>query len=246
MSPAVERPALVSAIITFHRERGLVTPTLHAVERMRRYAEARGLRVEWAMTLDGGDEATAAAITAHPALRRDDVLYRVDYQDLSSCRNHAVARSHGDCVAILDGDDLFSENWLFAATECIAAHGPRTIAHPRWMIAFGAWNAYWEQLDQTDQRFLPETLVSFNHWNACSVARREVFVDCPYVVARVGVEGFGFEDWHWNCETIARGYVHHVVPRTFRLERRKPEGSLNLAHQGAAALLRPTAFFDAL
>jgi hypothetical protein len=37
-----------------------------------------------------------------------------------------------------------------------------------------------------------------------------------------------------------------VIPHTFRLERRKAEGSLNVAHQRNAAILRPTAFFDSL
>lgn len=244
-----EMPAIadvISAVITFHRERELVTATLHAVERMRCYAEARGLRVELVMTLDGGDGQTEAAILAHPALRDGDVLHHVNLLDLSLCRNYAIAHARGEFVAILDGDDLFSENWLVEAVHDIVQHGPSTITHPQWMIAFGTWNAYWEQLDQTDPRFLPETLMSFNHWNACTIARRDVFAVCPYVVARVGKSGFGFEDWHWNCETIARSYIHRVVPHTFRLERRKAEGSLNLAHQSHAAILRPSSFFDSL
>lgn len=245
-SSSIRSPTLISAVITFHRERELVMPTLHAVERMRRFAESQGLEVEWVMTLDGDDAATEEAITSHPALRATDRLLHVDFGDLSSCRNHAIQHARGDYVSTLDGDDLFSENWLAAAVTSIVEHGERTIVHPRWMIAFGAWNACWEQLDQTDKRFLPETLVSFNHWNACAVARREVFKACPYVVSRVGIHGFGFEDWHWNCETIAHGYVHRVVPRTFRLERRKASGSLNVAHQSVAAIVRPSIFFDSL
>jgi glycosyltransferase involved in cell wall biosynthesis len=236
----------VSAVLTFFRERELAVATLHAVERMRQFAEAHGLRVKLEMTLDGGDPETERAILSHPALRGDDVLHRVEMFDLSLCRNYAIEHAHGDFVAILDGDDLFSENWIAAAVEFIVEHGPTTIVHPQLMVAFGTWNACWEQIDQTDARFLPETLMSLNHWNACTVARREVFVGCPYVYARVGESGFGFEDWHWNCETIARGYVHRVVPRTFRLERRKAQGSLNLAHQSHAAILRPSAFFDSL
>lgn len=239
-------PNLISAVVTFHRERELAVPTLHAIERMRRYAEAQGLRVELAMTLDGDDSQTEEAVRSHPVLRERDVLHKVQLFDLSLCRNYSIERTRGEFVATLDGDDLFSENWLASAVQTIRAHGPVTITHPQWMIAFGTWNAYWEQIDQTDPRFVPETLVSFNHWNACSVARREVFVEHPYVYARAGETGFGFEDWHWNCETIAHGYVHRVVPRTFRLERRKAQGSLNVAHQSHAAILRPTAFFDSL
>ncbi|MDI3262601.1 MAG: glycosyltransferase [Fulvimonas sp.] len=233
----------ISAVITFHRERALATPTLASVERMRRHAEARGWSMELVMTLDGDDAETERAILTHPALREGDTLHRIRVGDLSLSRNHAIAHARGDYVAILDGDDLFSANWISAAVELIEREGPRHIAHPKLIIAFGAWHAWWEQIDQTDPRFLPETLFKLNHWNACSVARREVFLDCPYELARVG-DGFGFEDWHWNCQTIARGYVHRVVPETFRLERRKHEGSLNLAHQRHAAVLRPSAFFD--
>lgn len=236
----------VSAVVTFHRERELVTPTLHAIERMRQFAEARGLEVRLVMTLDGDDVATRAAVRSHPALRADDVLHEVDFHDLSLCRNFAIAHADGDYVATLDGDDLFSENWISAAVDCIATNGPQTICHPHLLVAFGGWQAFWYQIDQTSEQFKPATLMALNHWNACSVALRRVFLHCPYAVARVGASGFGFEDWHWNCETIAHGYVHRVVPHTFRLERRKLEGSLNVAHQQHAATLRPSRFFDIL
>lgn len=239
-------PDLISAVVTFHRERELVVPTLYAIERMRLHAEAHDLRVELVMTLDGDDGQTEQAIRTHPILREGDVLHKVRLFDLSLCRNYAVQHACGEFIATLDGDDLFSENWLSAAVQTIRSHGPATITHPQWMIAFGTWHAYWEQIDQTDRRFLPETLMSLNHWNACSVARREIFIEHPYVYARAGETGFGFEDWHWNCETIAHGCVHRVAPQTFRLERRKAEGSLNVAHQQNAAILRPTAFFDTL
>ena len=26
--------------------------------------------------------------------------------------------------------------------------------------------------------------------------------------------GWGYADWHWNCEVIAAGGAHHVVPGT--------------------------------
>jgi glycosyltransferase involved in cell wall biosynthesis len=247
-APDAAPPAagVISAVVTFHRERALATATLASIERMRRYAEARGSTVELVMTLDGDDAETERVVSSHPVLREGDRLHRIHVSDLSLSRNHAIGQARGEFIAILDGDDLFSANWIADAVAMIEREGPHTIAHPQLLIAFGAWHAYWQQIDQTDPRFLPETLVTLNHWNACTVARREVFVDCPYQVARVGESGFGFEDWHWNCETIARGHVHRVVPHTFRMERRKAEGSLNVAHQQHAAILRPSPFFDSL
>ncbi len=236
----------VSAVVTFHRERELVAATLHSVERMRRFAEGRGLTVELVMTLDGGDAETRDAVLSHPVLRTCDVLHEIDVSDLSLSRNFAIEQADGQYVAILDGDDLFSENWITAAVQFIRVHGPQTIAHPHLLVAFGDWRAFWYQIDQTSERFRPESLLSLNHWNACSVALRRTFVHCPYECSRVGESGFGFEDWHWNCETIARGYVHRVVPETFRLERRKSQGSLNVAHQQHAAVIKPSGFFDTL
>jgi glycosyltransferase involved in cell wall biosynthesis len=236
----------VSAVVTFHRERELVAATLHSIERMRRFAEARGLEVDLEMTLDGGDAQTREAVLSHPVLRERDVLHEIEVLDLSLSRNFAIEHARGRYVAILDGDDLFSENWIAAAVDCIRAHGPQTIAHPHLLVAFGGWQAFWYQIDQTSDHFLPESLLSLNHWNACSIALRRTFMHCPYECSRVGESGFGFEDWHWNCETISRGYVHRVVPETFRLERRKLEGSLNVAHQQKAAVIRPSHFFDTL
>lgn len=234
----------VSAIITFHREGELAKAALTSIERCRAYAEQRGVQVSLSMTLDGGDAATEDAIRSHPALRTSDRLHCIEVGDLSLSRNYAVAHSDGDVVATFDGDDLFSENWIYEACVVIHHFGASTIVHPQLIVAFGALDAYWYQIDQVDSRFRPESLFSFNHWNACAVAPRKTFERCPYQCARVGESGFGFEDWHWNCETIAAGYVHRVAPRTFRAERRKRSGSLNIGHQNAGAVIRPTPFFD--
>ncbi|AIF49382.1 glycosyltransferase [Dyella japonica] len=234
----------VTAVVTFHREGEYARTALASIERCRAYAEKRGLSVNFAMTLDNGDATTEEAIVSHGGLRDDDRLFHIDLRDLSLSRNYAIAHSASDVVATFDGDDLFSENWLYEAVSAIKQHGPATIVHPELIVAFGGWTAYWYQMNQSDPRFRPESLLSINHWNACSAARREVFERCPYVCARVGESGFGFEDWHWNCETIAAGYVHRVAPRTLRAERRKLSGSLNVGHQDAGAVIRRTAMFD--
>jgi hypothetical protein len=112
------------------------------------------------------------------------------------------------------------------------------------MVAFGAWNAYWWQVDQLEDYYRPGALLTTNYWNACAFAAKSVFERCPYHVSRVGEAGFGFEDWHWNCETIADGFVHRLARGTARFERRKDGGSLNVAHQRVGAVIRPSKFFE--
>jgi hypothetical protein len=234
----------VSAVVTFHREGVLAHTTLHSIERCRRYAEEAGLAVELVMTLDNADSETRRIVRNHPILRQGDIVHEVDYRDLSTCRNHAVQHARGRYIGTFDGDDYFSANWIARCVELIREEGEKRIFHPEIMVAFGAWNAYWWQVDQLEGYYRPGALLTTNYWNACAFAAKSVFERCPYHVSRVGEAGFGFEDWHWNCETIAEGLVHRLARGTARFERRKEGGSLNVAHQRVGAVIRPTRFFE--
>jgi glycosyltransferase involved in cell wall biosynthesis len=236
----------VSAVITFHREGPLAHRTLLSIERCRRYAERVGISVEFVITLDDADAETLRVVSGHSVLRDRDRIDQVSYGDLSTCRNHAVTHSRGRYIATFDGDDYFSANWIERCVQMIRAEGGDNIFHPEIIVTFGAENIFWRQVDQTSEFFRPGALLTSNYWNACAFATRSVFETCPYEPSRVGEVGFGFEDWHWNCETIARGYVHRLALSTVRFERRKDEGSLNVAHQQVGAVIRPSSFFDQL
>lgn len=234
----------VSAVITFHGEGLLAHPTLHSIERCRRFAETCGIEVDFVITLDNADAETKRVVTGHPSLRDKDQVHEVNFRDLSSCRNFAIERANGQYIGTFDGDDYFSKNWIARCVELIEADGDSNIYHPEILMAFGGWNAYWWQVDQLKEYYRPGALLTMNYWNACAFAAKSVFEKCPYQVSRVGEAGFGFEDWHWNCETIHEGYVHRLARGTARFERRKEGGSLNVAHSMAGAVIRPSRFFD--
>lgn len=236
----------VSAVVTFHREGPLAYSTLLSIERCRRYAENAGMSVEFVITLDNADAETVRIVSDHAVLRDCDQIHQVSYGDLSTCRNHAVAFARGHYVGTFDGDDYFSANWIERGVQMVRAEGEDRVFHPEIIVAFGAQNVFWRQVDQTSEFFRPGALLTTNYWNACVFAARSVFELCPYSPSRVGETGFGFEDWHWNCETIARGYIHRLAPGTARFERRKLKGSLNVAHQQVDAVIRPSLFFDQL
>lgn len=233
----------VSAVITFHGEGLLGHPTLHSIERCRKHAEEQGIGVEFIITLDNADAETQRVVTNHPAIRDGDQIHQVDFRDLSSCRNYAIGKANGRYVGTFDGDDYWTKNWISRCVELIREEGEENIFHPEIMLAFGGWNAYWWQVDQTGDLYRPGALLVSNYWNACAFAVRSIFENCPYQVSRVGEAGFGYEDWHWNCETIAKGYMHRIARGTARYERRKEGGSLNVAHQRAGAVIRPSRFF---
>ena len=233
-----------SAIVTFHKEGILGHQTLLAVERCRMHAESLGLTVELVITLDCPDAETVRVVHDHPAIRESDQVYQVTFKDLSTCRNFAISKSLGDYIGTFDGDDYWSKNWISHSVQMIQSEGEHNIIHPEMIFAFGEVNSYWWQIDQLGAYYRPATQLTTNYWNACAFAAKSVFEKCPYQVSRVGEAGFGYEDWHWNCETIAEGYIHRTAKGTIRYERRKENGSLNIAHRHAGAIIKPSKFFD--
>ena len=237
----------ISALVTLHREGCLAQPTLRSLHHCADSARERGYSTELLVVLDGADAETRRVAHAFAVEHEDVVLCEVDVRDLSLARNAGVQAARGELLGTHDGDDLYSTNWLADCAARFEGEPRSVILHPELTVVFGQTNWYFWQFDQTDQdRYRPHAMLRVNFWNACSFSSRRVYLENPYQVARVGEAGFGFEDWHWNCETIAAGAVHLVTPRTIRFERRKAVGSLNSAHTAASALIRPSRFFDQL
>lgn len=237
-------PQHASIVVTFHREGVLGHKTLLALARCRRAAQARGHTVQFVLTLDRADEETRRIVREHPSLQAGDVIEDIDYGDLGLSRNHAVRAAGGDWIGICDGDDYLSENWIVRCLESAQTAGARTIWHPELIVLFDGWHAISRQYGQDDETFDRHAMLVVNPWNSCSFAHRDVYLAVPYELARPGETGFGFEDWHWNCETLAKGYHHAIAVRTLHYVRRKQSGSLNQAHARASALIHRTALFD--
>jgi hypothetical protein len=200
--------------------------------------EAR-LDVEMLVVLDKPDEATRemlAEVETHGAR-----LLEVTYGDQAPVRNHAVRESRGRFIALLDGDDLWTENWLVAAHSLCAADS-RTIAHPYADWVFGENHFLWLPPDQTDAQFEPATLRVTNAWDALCLAPREAYLDHPFQ-ARSLPQGYAFEDWLWNLETVQAGYVHRVVPETIHFKRSRPASQFRHASANQS-MTRPAPFQD--
>lgn len=235
----------ITALVTLHREGCLAQPTLRSLDLCAGFARRAGFSTEILAVLDTADAETRRVAHSFAAAHAGVSLLEVEVRDLSLARNAGVQAARGELLATHDGDDLYSENWLAASAEELVRR-ERAILHPELTVVFGGHNYYFWQFDQTDaEHYRPHAMLRVNFWNASSFAARQTYIEQPYLVARVG-EGYGYEDWHWNCETIAAGFMHGVTPQTVRFERRKTAGSLNNAHTAAGALMRPSRFFDQL
>lgn len=233
----------VSLLITFHQEGILAYSTLNSVERCRQYAEAHGISTEYIWVLDSIDTETRRVLMSHPALHTSIKVIEVNHRDLGASRNSGIAAAQGKTIAILDGDDYFSTNWIERAWHFMHEFGQNAILHPEFVINFGEHTAYAWQVDQAGQYFDINGLMAGNFWTSWTFAARTVYLTVPYETTRPRETGFGYEDWHWNCETIAAGFEHRLAWGSMALYRRKPS-SLVTTTSAVGAIIPPTRLFS--
>lgn len=211
----------ISAIVIAHDEGELVRPTLASLHEAVAEARRAGLEVECLAVLDTPDDATRAGFAGESGLR----VIEVAHGDHGLTRNAAVARATGRYVAFLDGDDLWSHNWLVAAYDVCESDPSRAIAHPMVDWVFGEETYLGFQPDQRDPAWYDASLRVSNPWDQLCMTSRQVHLDHPY--RRRDLEaGFAYLDWSWNLETVAAGLQHRSVPGTIHFKRRRAASRL--------------------
>jgi hypothetical protein len=230
----------ITAVVNLHAEGSLAHATLRSLSRARVYGENRGLRIEVLAVLDRPSAATVGLLQACTLDCCTSV--QVSFGDLGRARNHAVEIAHGEWITFLDGDDLWAENWL-ATAYAAAASDPRPIIwHPLALIMFGAQSYLFTHIDMEDDDFEVAGLALQNLWSAQSFARRELYASVPFP-ATDRQRQLGYEDWGWNLETVAKGYLHKSVPGTANGCRKKDQGSLLQKTAASRAMPNPTILF---
>lgn len=202
----------ITAVINGHREQGLARPSLASLRAAVGYARSRGLEVEVVAALDCSDALTRDVF-------RDvafDVPYRqleLDVDDLGEARNRAVAAARGRWIALLDADDLWSENWLHAAFAAASADARLAVWHPEVAVYFGEAERVLAHVDMDDPDYDLAALAVQNQWTALGFCSADLLRAVPYPTTNLSI-GRGYEDWGWNMAVIAKGARHKVVPDT--------------------------------
>jgi glycosyltransferase involved in cell wall biosynthesis len=226
----------ISAIINLHAEGMLAHSSFLSAARAKAYAESRGLRVEVLAVLDRPSVETVNLVESCTLV--DFIPITVSHGDLGRARNSGAEIAKGEWISFLDGDDLWAANWLAAAYEA-ATNDPRPVVwHPRGLITFGSQCYLFVHVDMEDEDFELLALSISNIWAAQSFAMRELYLSVPYPDTDLERQ-LGYEDWSWNMETIARGYIHKIVPGTVNACRKKATGSL--LQQSSARKVMPRA-----
>lgn len=201
------------------------------------FARAKGLSVEKLLLLDRADKYTGAIFQG---LDQSDVtIIETDFGDQGKVRNLAANKANGKYIAFIDGDDLWSDNWLCEAHMLLEGFGEMGIAHPEFNWFFGGVSSLMINVDQESEQYEEDFLRHANYWDAMCMARTSTHIAHPYCERRIKA-GFAFEDWHWNCETITAGFIHKIVPDTIHFKRRRAN-SQTIEASGNRSLMPETA-----
>jgi glycosyltransferase involved in cell wall biosynthesis len=231
----------LSVVVNIFREGRLIHATLVSLSDALVEVSKRGWTCEVILVLDRTDLRTLDYLDEHLERFFSDVpVYELHVQngDLGLSRNSGLRFSRGRFVAFTDDDNLYSPNWLAQAVDQLESSDD-VIVHPAYVVQFEGRNVLWKTIASDDPAFHVRSMVEHNYWDAACVAPRRVFEQVPYAPSLAG-PGFGPEDWHWNCETLAAGWSHAPVANTVMFYRVKATGSLLARLDGAGALLAPT------
>lgn len=149
----------------------------------------------------------------------------MDFGDLGLTRNHGVSKALAPIVAFVDADNLIGANWLFQAHSFLMEWGGDCVVHPEFIVLFDAESLVRRQISSNNPGFRSGNLMENNYWDAACAAKIDVLRRVPYQATMV-TRGYGYEDWHFNCETIGYDIPHYVVPNTVFFLRKKRSGSL--------------------
>jgi len=207
----------VSAILTTHGEGALASVSYKSMQAACHYARQEGIETQQMIVLD---RPTVETRRVFENLDDGTMVLETDFGDQGLVRNAAIEQCAGKYVAFLDGDDLWSENWLYEAAEFLKEHPDTTIAHPEFSWFFGGVSSVLVTIDQEDPLFAEDFLRFANYWDAMCMTHRSTYANHPYCQRRIK-DGFAFEDWHWNCQTYESGCVHKVVKDTIHFKRRR-------------------------
>lgn len=230
----------VSVIITAHNEGIIAHKTMLSIFRAVAELRRSNATCEIIVHIDNGSDETMRYFSRYD----DDPSVRIiknSFKDLSESRNAAIKAANGAYVAICDADDIYSKDWLINLYR-VVKNGGKIIARPEYIITFGDWPPRISHTAITPEEELLYFFDSNIYGSPCMI-KRSYYMQC---MQRRNHPPYGYEDWQWNIDMAARGFIHKTAPKTALFYRKDHRHKQSLLSKQSIyrATLSKSRFFD--
>ena len=209
--------------ITAHAEGVIAHKTIQGVLAGLGNLDVERYPYEIIVHIDNGNEATVGYFERYKKDKRFKIIYS-HFGDLGLSRNCIVQHARGKYVSFLDADDILSSNWYTNAIDLMEKSKDTIMIHPNIQFNFGAGTRleFTIRKDSYD-KFEDAISAGVNRWCSAIMGSKETFLKYPYMETK---NGYGYEDYNLNTNTVSHGIKHRVAPETVMFYRKKAEGSL--------------------
>lgn len=198
----------LSVIITAHDEGILAHKTMLSVFEAIDLLKRDNYSYEIIIHIDDGDKNT---INYFNRYKKDKGIrfLKNNFKDYGISRNHAITNSNGEYVVVVDAGDLVSKNFFVKSLELAKKTENNIVIHSEATLYFGRDKncVLWMKKSMQGTMRDINILCGLNRWDSPCLAKRDIFLKCPYLPIR---DGHGDRDWWFNCESESMG-VRHVV-----------------------------------
>lgn len=225
---------LLSIVVTAHHEGPLVKNTIESLLSAVKEIKKIGMQYELLVNIDKGNMETRACIEQY-AKQTEIKIFSTEYGDPGLARNSIIRKTKGEFIAVIDADDVVTPNWFIEAMKRIRAEDGLVLVHPEVEVRFNKEKIFSIDIRKDSQNMYLNTLSLFgdNRWCSIALGRRKAFIKYKYSVSK---NGFGFEDYYFNCVTIAGGVKHLVAKRTVAFLLQKEESITAMTHENRFVL----------
>jgi glycosyltransferase involved in cell wall biosynthesis len=231
------RKKLISVVVYCHNEGRLLHYTLKSILRATEVATSNAFNTEIIVVADAPSRHTIEYLAKLDATNPDtySILY-VDYNDRGLSFNEGIKNAQGEFISTIEGDCLISGNWLCMGAKTLSTIKESSVVHPEYELAFGDKDRLWKREPSLPADHLQHASAEFDMFGSVMMTRTEFAKAHPYMSTS---EGFSDYAWHWNCQTIALGTTHKIIPRTL-YARRFYEANTSTVHN--KPVLQPTKY----
>ncbi|WFS09118.1 glycosyltransferase family A protein [Methylobacterium sp. 391_Methyba4] len=231
----------ITLVLNAHDETKYLQRTVASLEESVRHAKSFGLKFELAIVLDQPVPSTEEWLRKQEFNAFDQVVtVKCDHGSLGLARNEGISAATGEYIATCDADDLISFNMFSTLYATAKRSGPKAIVIPQYLLAFG------------QEKFLVEYygtdcvsrlgFLTYHPSVSRIFAHRSIFDLSKYVDVGPNSD-YAFEDWHFACESIAKGCDFVIGRGTILFYRRRSNSLGRVADRTSVQQIPPTALF---